>query len=182
MEGQPLGRRLPRASQSDTPIGRGGCGFWLHSVVAHAQVSPANRRADTNVSAKDETIWRVALERKGKDWVAYKLRTQCGQPGDDVLEVVYERPYPTREFCQKWCAEQENRMFSMCGHTKVVIVALLVFITVTYGQSQLGMTTDQLKTQPLGEPRPRPRYDRRAENYSRSNPRPRAVSGHRHIH
>jgi len=80
---------------------------------------------------REEAIWRAALERRGEDWVARELRSRPGQPGDEMLDVVFEQPHPTRAFCQTWCAEQQNRMFSMSGHTKVVIAALIVLFAVT---------------------------------------------------
>jgi hypothetical protein len=80
------------------------------------------------MSAQDEAFWRGALERKGKDWVLRELQTRAGQPMEPLLDVVYEEPHPTREFCQRWCAEQENRMIRFSGLTLVMIgliVALL---------------------------------------------------------
>ena len=55
-----------------------------------------------------------------------ELKTRAGAPDDVVLDVVYEPPYPTREFCQRWCAEQDNRMFHLSGYTKAVLIALLL--------------------------------------------------------
>jgi hypothetical protein len=103
------------------------------TLLPHTRRFPSEFQlgADANVTVQDKTIWRAALRRRGKDWVARELQIRHGQPGDDVLDVVYEGPPPTREFCQKWCAEQENRMFVISGHTQAVIVALLVFIAVS---------------------------------------------------
>jgi hypothetical protein len=55
-----------------------------------------------------------------------ELKTRAGRPEDVVLDVVYEAPYPTREFCQRWCAERDNRLFHLSGHTKAVLIALLL--------------------------------------------------------
>jgi hypothetical protein len=107
------------------------------------------------MSVPDETIWRAALERRGKDWVARELRSRFGRPGDELLDVTYEQPHPTREFCQKWCAEQENRMFSMSGHTKVVIVALIVLFAVT-GRAVEAWVNYQPLQQGSTNPLPRP--------------------------
>jgi hypothetical protein len=71
----------------------------------------------------DELDWRAALEKKGADWVARELGTRPGQPGDELLDVVYKRPYPTREFCQRWC-DQEKRTFSMSPTTIGIIASV----------------------------------------------------------
>ena len=75
-----------------------------------------------------EAAWRRALEAKGRDWVQAELQRRSGQPNDVVLDVVFEEPYPTREFCQRWSAEQDNRMFHVSGHTKAIIVVVLLLI------------------------------------------------------
>jgi hypothetical protein len=80
------------------------------------------------VSAVDEQTWRNALEGKGKDWVTHQLRTRFGQPEDHLLDVVYAEPYPTREFCQRWCSSQDNKMFSMPTDSIVAIVILAVLV------------------------------------------------------
>jgi hypothetical protein len=82
-------------------------------------------------NGNDEMVWRAALEKKGADWVARELRTRHGQPGDELLDVVYNGPHPTREFCQRWCADQE-KLFSMSPTTIGIIAsvaALLLFST-----------------------------------------------------
>jgi hypothetical protein len=83
------------------------------------------------MSIHDEEVWRAALVLKGRDWVARELQLRAGQPGDDVLDVVYAEPHPTREFCQKWCADQENHMFSMSANTKAVLVVIVVLAAVS---------------------------------------------------
>ena len=52
-----------------------------------------------------ETVWRAALMARGKDWVMAELRRRPGGPGDAVYDVL-RSPLPTREFCQRWCAER----------------------------------------------------------------------------
>jgi len=78
------------------------------------------------VAMGPETAWRQGLEAKGRDRIMTELKTRAGRPDDVMLDVVYEAPYPTREFCQRWCAEQDNRGFHVSGHTKAVIIALLL--------------------------------------------------------
>jgi hypothetical protein len=95
------------------------------AVVAGSEDDPA-------MSGKDEMVWRAALERKGADWVTHELQKRRGQPWDAILEVVFVEPHPTREFCQRWCAEQENRGFSMSPTTIGIIAAtvlVVVFLT-----------------------------------------------------
>jgi hypothetical protein len=80
------------------------------------------------MSGPEEKVWRDALQRKGKDWAIRTLRSRYGQPGDAVLDVVHEEPYPTREFLQRWCSEQDNHLFVVSGHTIVVIVVAVVLV------------------------------------------------------
>jgi hypothetical protein len=80
------------------------------------------------VDTNTEAAWRKALEAKGRDWVDAELQRRFGQPDDVVLDVVFQEPYPTREFCQRWSAERDNRMFHVSGHTKAIIVALVLLI------------------------------------------------------
>jgi hypothetical protein len=75
-----------------------------------------------------EAAWRKALEAKGRDWVDAELRKRAGQPDDVVLDVVFQEPYPTRAFCQRWSAEQDNRMFHLSGHAKAIIIAFVVLV------------------------------------------------------
>ena len=74
-----------------------------------------------------ETVWRAALMAKGKDWVSAELRRRPGQPGDAVYDIVFEDPLPTREFCQRWCAEEESRLVRFSWEK----IAALVFLVLT---------------------------------------------------
>jgi hypothetical protein len=76
--------------------------------------------------ALQEVVWRQALQVRGKDWVARELATHPGQPDDVLLDVVFEDPLPTREFCRKWCTEEDNRMFTFSART--IVAALFVGI------------------------------------------------------
>ncbi|HEY0181863.1 MAG TPA: hypothetical protein VGC09_03560 [Rhodopila sp.] len=78
-----------------------------------------------------EEVWRKALAVRGRDWVASELARRPGGPQDAVLDVVFEQPYPTREFCQRWYLDQDNRMFTMSGHTKAVILAFMLLVAFT---------------------------------------------------
>jgi hypothetical protein len=83
------------------------------------------------MAENSELAWRKALDRKGRDWVTAELRRRPGQPEDVVLDIVFEEPYPTRAFCQRWCAEQDNRMFSLSGYTIALIVTAVLLLAFT---------------------------------------------------
>jgi len=76
-----------------------------------------------------EADWRAALEVRGREWVAAELKRRPGQPHDPLLDVVFEEPYPTREHCQQWCAEEENR-FHPWSWSTIAAGALLVMVVV----------------------------------------------------
>jgi hypothetical protein len=82
------------------------------------------------VLLNSEMAWRKALEARGRDRVMAELQARGGQPNDIVLDLVFEDPYPTREFCLRWCAEQDNRIFHLSGHAIAVIIALVIFLAV----------------------------------------------------
>jgi hypothetical protein len=49
-----------------------------------------------------------------------------------MLDVVFVEPYPTREFAQRWCLEQENKLVSVSGTTiacAALTAALLASLT-----------------------------------------------------
>ena len=75
-----------------------------------------------------EAKWREGLNRKGRDWVTRELQTRVGQPDDVILDVVYEEPYPSRAFCQRWCIEQDNKTGGPSVATAVTMVILVVII------------------------------------------------------
>jgi hypothetical protein len=77
---------------------------------------------------RTETTWRSALQQRGKEWVQSQLRMRPGRPDDFVYDVVFEAPYPTRAFCMRWCAEEDNKLFRMSWHNYVAIFMLLLFI------------------------------------------------------
>ncbi len=79
-----------------------------------------------------ETVWRRALATRGKDWVVSELGKRPGHPTDPVLDIVFEPPFPTREFCMQWCAEEDNKIFSISWHTCAVAAALLVTVFCCY--------------------------------------------------
>jgi hypothetical protein len=72
-----------------------------------------------------EIVWREALKARGRDWVMAQLQERPGRAEDPVLDVVFETPFPTRAFCRQWCAEEDNKLFSV---SKTGIVAFVVFV------------------------------------------------------
>jgi hypothetical protein len=75
-----------------------------------------------------EAVWREALQARGREWVAAELKRRPGQPRDPLLEVVFEEPYPTREYCQQWCAEEENRFHLFSWSTAAASVLFLIVV------------------------------------------------------
>ncbi len=87
------------------------------------------------MSGSAETLWRNGLKARGVDWVKAELRRRPGQPDDLVYDVVFQQPYPTREFCEKWCVEEDNAFFHMSGRSIAIIaglVLLIVFVARAY--------------------------------------------------
>jgi hypothetical protein len=82
-----------------------------------------------DAAASPEAIWRKALQARGREWVVAELKRRPGQPRDPLLEVVFEEPHPSREYCQKWCAEEENR-FHIFSWSTVAAAALLVIVII----------------------------------------------------
>ncbi|HEY7578470.1 MAG TPA: hypothetical protein VH855_12815 [Acetobacteraceae bacterium] len=80
-------------------------------------------------STTPEAVWRAALQARGREWVAAELKRLPGQPRDPLLDVVFEEPYPSREFCHRWCAEEENRFHPFSWSTVAAGVLLVLVIT-----------------------------------------------------
>jgi hypothetical protein len=57
-----------------------------------------------------------------------ELRRRPGRADDALLDVVFEPPYPTRSFCEQWCAEQDNKIIHLSWHTLAAIAALVLFV------------------------------------------------------
>jgi hypothetical protein len=105
----------------------------------------------------EEDAWREALRTKGRDWVLAELNTRPGLPQDPLLDVVYEQPFPTREFCQRWCVETDNQYLRLSGYTKGVLCGVLVLgilvAMATFSLESAGPT--KLRTAPTqGGPQP----------------------------
>jgi hypothetical protein len=83
--------------------------------------------------------WRAALRAKGRDWVMAELNLRAGRPEDPVYDIVHEAPYPTRAFCQRWCAEEDNKGVRLAGTTKAALVAF-VLCTIFLAMAIRGFT------------------------------------------
>jgi hypothetical protein len=90
-----------------------------------------------------EAVWRAALMAKGKDWVAAELRRRPGQPGDAVYDIIFEDPLPTREFCQRWCAEEENRLVRFSWEKVAALIFLVLTIVCSVGAVKSWNDTPQ---------------------------------------
>jgi hypothetical protein len=83
--------------------------------------------------ADNAEVWRKALRAKGKFWVAAELQRRPGLPRDAVYDIVFEEPYPTREFCQRWCAEEDNRIIRFSWETAGVLIFLVLAVVCSLG-------------------------------------------------
>lgn len=89
--------------------------------------------------ASEVDAWRAGLQARGRDWVLAELSRRAGQPDEPLYDVVYEPPYPTREFCQRWCVEDDNKILRMSGTSKIAICTFIVLILV-FGMAVHSLT------------------------------------------
>jgi len=75
-----------------------------------------------------EAEWRQALQARGKDWVKAELQKRPGQPNDVVYDIVFEEPFPTRDFCLQWCAEEDNKLFHLSWQTYAAFIAFFIAV------------------------------------------------------
>jgi hypothetical protein len=96
--------------------------------------------------------WTDALRRLGKEAVWARLSQHPGHPREPLDDIVYEPPFPTREFCQQWYTDEENAF--RVDPAKVGIVAVLALIAIVgfaHVLSTLGVTpTNNLNARPAG--------------------------------
>jgi hypothetical protein len=78
--------------------------------------------------ALEEEVWRKGLRTKGRDWVLAELRTRPGLPQDPLHDVVFEPPYPSREFCLRWCVENDNQYLRLSGTAIGTLVGLAILV------------------------------------------------------
>ncbi len=72
--------------------------------------------------------WQGAMKTMGRAAVEAELRRRPGRPKDLIDDIGGEPPYPTREFCEQWCIDQDNILFQFTPRTGVVLT-LLVAVT-----------------------------------------------------
>jgi hypothetical protein len=78
------------------------------------------------MSDSTEAAWREALEKRGRAWVTAKLQERPGRPDEIVYDVVFQAPYPTRSFCEFWCAAEDNKVLHFSGYSKAVLITSIV--------------------------------------------------------
>ena len=118
-----------------------------------------------------EETWRKALQARGKEWVQAELRRRPGQPDDILYDVVFEEPYPSRQFCLNWCAEQDNRLFHVSGTTLAAICVFVLFVVCTYKAYQAINEPVALRTPPPIAARQQP-SPRQPSNFSGNSQAP----------
>jgi hypothetical protein len=72
--------------------------------------------------------WRDAMATMGRTAVEAELRSRPGRPTDRVIDIGYAPPYPTREFCQQWCTEQDNRLFRFSPRVGIALTLFVVLL------------------------------------------------------
>jgi hypothetical protein len=81
---------------------------------------------DLSILAHTER-WHDAMRRMGRAAVEAELQRRPGHPAELMDDIGGEPPYPTREFCERWCTEQDNALFQFSPRMAVVL-GLLVLI------------------------------------------------------
>lgn len=81
---------------------------------------------DDTVLLENGERWCSAMERMGKEAVQAELMRRPAYPGERILDIVYEPPYPTREFCQQWCTEQDNVVLRFSKSTAIILTLVVV--------------------------------------------------------
>jgi hypothetical protein len=88
------------------------------------------------VTVDQDEVWRRGLRARGQHWVMAELHRRAGRPEDVLLEVVFEPPYPTRAFCQQWCAEEANRIRVPATLKAAIVLAALAQVCI--GEAVIG--------------------------------------------
>jgi hypothetical protein len=81
---------------------------------------------DDTVLLENGERWCTAMERMGKEAVQAELTRRPAYPGERILDIVHEPPYPTREFCQQWCTEQDNVVLRFSKSTAIILALVVV--------------------------------------------------------
>jgi hypothetical protein len=72
--------------------------------------------------------WNDAMRRMGRAAVEAQLQRRPGRPTERIDDIGGEPPYPTREFCERWCTEQDNILFQFSPRMAGVLVLVIIII------------------------------------------------------
>jgi hypothetical protein len=72
--------------------------------------------------------WHSAMRRMGRAAVEVELRRRPGRPTERIDDIGGEPPYPTREFCERWCTEQDNKLFQFSLRTAAILTLFVAVI------------------------------------------------------
>jgi len=65
------------------------------------------------------------MRRMGRAAVEAELQRRQGRPADLVDDIGGEPPYPTREFCERWCNEQDNILLQFSPRMAVILTLIV---------------------------------------------------------
>jgi hypothetical protein len=105
--------------------------------------------------AAEHKRWRDGLSLIGKPALMDQLRRYPGLPSDTVSDVPLHPPYPTREFCERWCHEAEHRSVRSYG-TVIVTSVILAVVMLSYASCSISefLNSSCWSTQPGYQPPP----------------------------
>jgi hypothetical protein len=83
-----------------------------------------------------EDAWRKGLETRGTHWVTAELARLPGRPDDPLFDVVFVPPHPSWAFCQRWCAEEENRI--RVAPTTLLAPIFVILALICVGRAAVG--------------------------------------------
>ena len=68
------------------------------------------------------------MRRMGRPAVEAQLQRRPGRPTERIDDIGGEPPYPTREFCERWCTEQDNILFQFSPRMAGVLGLVIIII------------------------------------------------------
>jgi hypothetical protein len=72
--------------------------------------------------------WHDAMRRMGRAAVEAELQRRPGRPTERIDDIGGEPPFPTREFCERWCTEQDNILFQFSPRMAGVLGLVIIII------------------------------------------------------
>jgi hypothetical protein len=72
--------------------------------------------------------WHDAMRRMGRAAVEAELQRRPGPPAELIDDIGGEAPYPTREFCERWCIEQDNILFQFSLRTAAILILIIAIL------------------------------------------------------